>query len=246
MNTVAIIQARMSSTRLPGKVMKKLADRSVLAHVVNRLQTSRTLDAVVVATTDNAVDDAIAVEASRYGAGVYRGSEADVLGRYHDAAREFAADIVVRITSDCPLLDPELVDLMVRKFFSCPVVDYLSNTLERTYPRGLDVEIFTRKALETAFRQAHEPFEREHVTPYMYQHGDVFSLVSQTQDVDHSACRWTLDTIDDWRFMEAVYHHLHRPGRVFTTDEVLELLRRRPEIGQLNALVRQKELEGSR
>ncbi|RLB70832.1 MAG: acylneuraminate cytidylyltransferase [Deltaproteobacteria bacterium] len=243
MNTVAIIQARMSSTRLPGKVMKKLVDRSVLAHVVNRLQASRTLDAVVVATTDNAVDDVIAAEARRYETGVYRGSEADVLGRYRDAAREFAAEVVVRITSDCPLLDPELVDLMVRKFFSYPVVDYLSNTLERTYPRGLDVEIFTRKALETAFQQAHEPFEREHVTPYIYQHEDVFSLVSQTQDIDHSNCRWTLDTADDWQFMEAVYGHLYRSGQLFTTADVLELLRRRPEIGLLNVEVRQKKLE---
>ncbi|MCK4378141.1 MAG: glycosyltransferase family protein [Deltaproteobacteria bacterium] len=243
MNTIAIIQARMSSTRLPGKVMKKLVNKSVLAHVISRLQTSKTLDGVVVAITTHSVDDAIVAESRQYGAAVYRGSEEDVLGRYYDAAREFDADVVVRITSDCPLIDPELIDHMVQKFFALPAADYLSNTLERTYPRGLDVEIFTRKVLAVASRQAHEPFEREHVTPYIYQHKDLFYLVNYADSIDRSNCRWTLDTPSDWQFIEAVYQHLYQAGEIFSTDDVLEFLRCHPEIGQLNEHVRQKNLE---
>jgi len=243
MNTIAIIQARMSSTRLPGKVMKKLVDKSVLAHVISRLQMAKTLDGVVVATTSHQVDDVIAVESQKYGAAVYRGSEEDVLGRYYEAASECAADVVVRITSDCPLLDPELIDCLVQKFFSLPAADYLSNTLERTYPRGLDVEIFSRKVLATAFRQALASFEREHVTPYIYQHEDLFQLVSHVDRINRSNHRWTLDTPSDWQFVEAVYQHLYQVKEMFTTGDVLALLQRHPEIGKLNEQVRQKNLE---
>ncbi len=243
MNTIAIIQARMSSTRLPGKVMKKLADKSVLAHVISRLQASKTLDGLVVATTTHSVDDAIVAESRKYGAGVFRGSEEDVLGRYAAAAGDCGADVVVRITSDCPLIDPELIDHMVRKFFSLPAVDYLSNTLERTYPRGLDVEIFSRKVLAMAAQQAQEPFEREHVTPYLYQHEDLFQLVSHKDLVDRSHYRWTLDTPSDWQFIEAVYQYLYRPGETFTTADVFALLQRHPEMEKLNEHVEQKKLE---
>ncbi len=243
MKTVAIIQARMSSTRLPGKVMKKLADRSVLAHVISRLQISMTLDDVVVATTTQPVDDVIAVESRRCGAGVFRGSEEDVLGRYVAAASESAAGVVVRITSDCPLIDPLLIDQMVRKFFALPAVDYLSNTLERTYPRGLDVEIFSRKVLVMASQQAHKPFEREHVTPYIYQHEDLFRLASHVDRVNRSNHRWTLDTPSDWQFVQAVYQHLYRPEKTFTTADVLALLQLHQEIEKLNDQVEQKKLE---
>lgn len=243
MNVIAIIQARMSSTRLPGKVMKKLIDRSVLGQVINRVQQTKTLDGLVVATTTQSVDDAIVDECRRYGVGVYRGSEDDVLGRYHGAASEYAADVVVRITSDCPLIDPQLIDQMVQKFFALPVVDYLSNTLQRTYPRGLDVEIFTWKALDTAAKQAHESFEREHVTPYIYQHKELFRLADYRADQDSSSYRWTLDTPDDWQCIKAVYQHLYRPGEFFSPAEVFSLLQSHPEIGRLNAHVEQKKLE---
>jgi spore coat polysaccharide biosynthesis protein SpsF len=243
MNIIAVIQARMSSTRLPGKVMKKLIDKSVLAHVVSRLQSSKTLDGVVVATTTNQVDDAIVTESQQHGVAVYRGSEEDVLGRYAAASGECAADVVVRITSDCPLIDPELIDSMVRKFFALPAADYLSNTLKRTYPRGLDVEIFTRQALDMAARQAHEPFEREHVTPYIYLHEDLFCLVPYVDRADRSNHRWTLDTLSDWQFIEVVYQHLYRPGGTFTSADVFTLLQHHPEIEKLNEHVRQKNLE---
>jgi spore coat polysaccharide biosynthesis protein SpsF len=243
MNAIAIIQARMSSTRLPGKVMKKLADKSVLAHVISRLQTSKTLDGVVVATTTNQVDDVIVAESRKYGAAIYRGSEEDVLGRYSAVASESAADVVVRITSDCPLIDPELIDHMLRKFFALPAVDYLSNTIERTYPRGLDVEIFSRKVLAMAAQQAQESFEREHVTPYIYQHEDLFRLVNYVDLVNRSNHRWTLDTPSDWQFIEAVYQHLYWSGEIFTSADVFALLQRHPEIEKLNEHVEQKKLE---
>ncbi len=246
MNTIAIIQARMSSTRLPGKVLKTLIDKSVLAQVVSRLQTANTLDDVVVATTTHQVDDVIVAESRNCKAKVFRGSEDDVLSRYAAAAAEFAADVIVRITSDCPLLDPELIDKMARKFLALPAVDYLSNTLERTYPRGLDVEIFRRETLSLACEQARQAFEREHVTPYIYQHTDRFRLASYVDDVDRSHFRWTLDTERDWQCIEAIYRHLYQPGKIFTTAEVYALLQRYPEIAKLNHQVQQKTLEADR
>lgn len=243
MNTVAIIQARMSSTRLPGKVMKKLIDKSVLTHVIDRLQAAETLDRLVVATTLHPIDDVIAAESEQCGVAVYRGSEEDVLGRYYDAAREYNAGVVVRITSDCPLIDSELVDVMVKKFFALSSVDYLSNTLVRTYPRGLDVEVFNCKALALAYKQAYQPFEREHVTPYIYQHKDLFEVVNHADDCDRSSYRWTLDTPRDWQCIEAVYQHLYCPGKIFSTDDVFALLCRYPEISRLNDQVMQKKLE---
>ena len=244
MSTIAIIQARMSSTRLPGKVLKTLIDKSVLGHVVSRLQTSKTLDDVVVATTTHQIDDVIAAESRNFKAKVFRGSEEDVLSRYAAAAAEFGADVVIRITSDCPLIDPELIDQMLQKFLALPAVDYLSNTLERTYPRGLDVEIFSRKALSLACEKARQSFEREHVTPYIYQHTDLFRLASYVDDVDRSHFRWTLDTPRDWQCIEAIYRHLYQPGEIFTAADVYALLQRYPEIEKFNEQVQQKKLEG--
>jgi spore coat polysaccharide biosynthesis protein SpsF len=236
--TVAIIQARMGSTRLPGKVLMKLAGRSVLAHVVERVSAAKRISRVVVATTTSAADEAIANECSRLGVLFYRGSEEDVLDRYMRAAQKFEAARVARITSDCPLYDGGLLDRMLAKFDA----DYMSNVLKRTFPRGLDTEVFTFANLKRAHREATQRSEREHVTPYFYQRPDLFRLQSYEERPDLSAHRWTLDTPEDLKFLEGVYNSLYRPGRIFTTAEVLNLLRERPELTKINAHIEQKKV----
>lgn len=243
MKVVAIIQARMGSTRLPGKVLRDLCGRSVLAHVIERVRSCKLIDQVVVATTNAQADDLIVAETSYCGAHYFRGSEDDVLERYFLAAKAASASVVIRITSDCPLLDPALLCDMIKSFEAAGNLDYMSNTQERRYPRGLDVEIFTFLALEAAYWQAEKLYEREHVTPFIYQHPELFRIGSYAAGEDNSRHRWTLDTADDWALIEAIYNELYRDGvPPFTTAEVLQLLQRRPELATLNAHVEQKKL----
>lgn len=243
MKIVAILQARFSSTRLPGKVLMPLGCSTVLGEVAARVRTADGLDAVWLATSDAASDNPVAAEAARLGLVCFRGPLQDVLGRYHAAAIAAQADTVVRVTCDCPLFDGALLTRMLAEFrretAEGRIIDYFSNVLQRTYPRGLDAEIFTVAALDRAFREATRPYDREHVTPYFYTHPERFALRSFTGPVDLSAHRWTLDTSEDWRFVQAVYaEFLSRVGH-FSTEDVLALLRRRPELLRINAHVAQ-------
>jgi spore coat polysaccharide biosynthesis protein SpsF len=244
--TVAIIQARMGSTRLPGKVMKKLCGKSVLEHVIRRVQTCRLLDDVVVATTTSSEDNVIVAEAERCGAKWFRGSEEDVLDRYYQAAKQFAADVVVRVTSDCPLFDPELLGEMIVSFrirnSQVKRLDYLSNTIRRTYPLGLDAEVFPRNALEYAHFHSRNQYEREHVTPYIYEHQETFSIHSFEGNKDLSCHRWTLDTEDDFKLIRKIYSELYRENEIFPTNSVIALLGANPEWKEINAHVKQKKL----
>ncbi len=246
MRVAGIIQARMGSTRLPGKVLRLLGDTTVLGHVIRRCRCVDNLDVVVVATTTAEKDAAIVSTAEKEGALVFRGSEEDVLDRYYNAARDAGAEVVVRITSDCPLLDPSVVRALVQRYVAgqdlAPPVDYVCNTLERTFPRGLDAEVFSSAALERAWRMAALPAEREHVTPYIYRHPELFRCENYRNPADLSSLRWTLDTEDDWRLLEAIFAELYVPGTQFSTSEVLGLLERRPELTALNAHVEQKSL----
>jgi spore coat polysaccharide biosynthesis protein SpsF len=245
MKTAAIIQARMSSTRLPGKVLLPLGNNTVLGQVIQRVKSCRRLDEVIIATTDAPEDDAIVRECERLQTAWFRGSLTDVLARYHAAARARAVEVVVRITSDCPLLDNILLDTMVEKFRAAsqnaPGLDYLSNTLRRTYPRGLDAEIFTFAALKKSHEQAAADFEREHVTPYIYRHPELFRLFSYEAAEDHSDHRWTLDTPEDYQLLQAVYQEFGRTEGLFSTAAVLNFLRKYPELAKLNAHVEQKK-----
>lgn len=248
MKVVAIIQARMRSVRLPGKIMKKLSGRTVLEHDIIRIGSVSRVDEVVVATSNLVVDDEVAAEALRAGAKVSRGSEEDVLARFHDAAREYGADVIVRMTSDCPLFDPELLDEMLAEFLTAlqsdAPFDYYSNTLKRrTYPTGLDAEIFTRAALERAFHEGCRPPEREHVTPYLHQNPHLFNLGGMESAVDHSAHRWTLDTPADLELIERIYDAIYSEDRLFTTNDVLQLLVEHPEISAINRHIEAKSIE---
>ncbi len=240
MKTVAIIQARMGSTRLPGKVLRDLGGETVLARVVNRTRRAALLNEVVVATTVLPADDVIIHECERLKAAFFRGDELDVLDRYYHAAQKFAADVIVRITADCPLIDPELIDATIRTTLE-ERADYGTNALVLTYPRGLDVEVFTADALGRAWSAAKKEYQRIHVTPYLYENPELFKMVSITGEVDHSNHRWTLDTSEDLELIRAVYRHFaNRDG--FGWIEVLDLMEAQPELAALNFHVRQKAL----
>jgi len=236
---VGIIQARMGSTRLPGKVMADIRGRPMLWHVVGRTRAAATLDEVVVATTTEAADDVIVALCRERGVDCFRGNEKDVLDRYYKAAREHTADAVVRITSDCPLIDPEIVDKTVRAFLA-EQPDYASNGVVRTYPRGLDTEVVTFRALELAWREARQPYQRTHVTPYIYENPGRFRILSVTGDGDFSANRWTVDTPEDLELVRAIYAQFE--GESFLLNDVLRLLEREPELAEINRLVAQKAL----
>jgi spore coat polysaccharide biosynthesis protein SpsF len=243
MKIVAIVQARMGSTRLPGKVLMDLGGETVLARVFGRLRRAIMIDEIVVATTDCKVDDAVVRECQRLDVSCFRGAEDDVLDRYYQAARMFAAEVVVRITSDCPAIDPGLVDETIRTFqLQCGT--YCSNSFRRTYPRGLDTEVFTIRALEQAWRHAREPYEREHVTPYFYEHPELFRLVSHQGQIDYSQHRWTLDTEEDLELLRAIYARFGNKDD-FSWGEVIQLMEREPELAELNSHVIQKTLHGA-
>jgi spore coat polysaccharide biosynthesis protein SpsF len=240
---VAIIQARMGSSRLPGKVLAPVEGNSVLGHTVERTRAINGVDEVVVATTVAGSDDPVVGEAARLGVACTRGSEDDVLSRYVAAAETHGADVVVRITSDCPLLDPavaaRVVGTLHARLGAGEAVDYASNTLQRHYPRGLDTEAFTANALRRAHAMAHAAREREHVTLYMYEHPAEFALVPVRCGADHSGHRWTVDTEADLRLVREVYARLGSHG-MFDMDDVLALIAREPWIAAINADVEQK------
>jgi spore coat polysaccharide biosynthesis protein SpsF len=240
MNIVAIIQARMGSSRLPGKVLTDLGGEMVLARVVHRLQPSRQVTKIVVATTSAPPDQVIVEQCERLGVSYFCGSENDVLDRYYQAADTNKADAVVRITSDCPLIDPDLVDQTIDAFKD-KGADYASNIWPRTYPRGLDIEVFTAAALERAWREAHEPHQREHVTPYFYEHPKSFRLVSVSGKINHSHYRWTLDTREDLELLRAIYSRFDNRND-FRWYDVIELIQREPELAEFNSQVLQKSV----
>lgn len=238
MKTVAIVQARMGSTRLPGKVLMDLGGQTVLARVVRRLGRAKRIDEIMVATTTAGADDAIADECGRLRVGCFRGSEPDVLDRYQAAAAVASAEVVVRITSDCPLIDPAIVGQTIQKFFD-QRADYASNVSPRTFPRGLDTEIFSLAALELAWHDARAPYQREHVTPYFYEHPELFRSASFYGSRDYSEFRWTLDTEDDLRLIRAIYGRFDNCDD-FDWRQVIAVMEREPELELLNAHVVQK------
>ena len=240
MNVVAIIQARMGSSRLPGKVLAEVGRWTMLARVVHRVRRAGLVDEVVVATTTRADDNRIVAKCGRLAVACFRGHEEDVLDRYHRTAGAYGAEAVVRITADCPLIDPELIDQVVRAFVERRP-DFAANTLRRTYPRGLDTEVMTAAALARAWREARQPYQRIHVTPFIYQHPESFQLLAVTGREDLSGGRWTVDSPEDLDFVRAVYGRLGDEG-AFSRRDVCRLVADEPSLAKLNRGVRQKEL----
>ena len=235
---VAIIQARIGSSRLPGKVLEDLAGQSMLARVINRTSRADTIDEVIVATTTRPEDDVIELMCRAWGNHCFRGSSYDVLDRYYQTAVAFGADVIVRITSDCPLIEPEIIDRTVKGFLSCSGADYVSNTLERTYPRGLDVEVFSFAVLKQAWEEDDNPAWREHVTPYMRRNPGKFRLFNAASEVDCSHMRWTVDTQEDLVFVRRIYDYFQTDS--FHWEDVLGLLRSQPDLLDINRNVQQK------
>ncbi|OPX90128.1 MAG: 3-deoxy-manno-octulosonate cytidylyltransferase [Pelotomaculum sp. PtaB.Bin013] len=240
---VAIIQARMGSTRFPGKIMKNLFGKSVLAHVIERVKQIKSIDDVVIATTMLVGDDIVEQEAAIQEAKVFRGSEEDVLSRYYYAAQKYKAQSVVRITSDCPLIDPVVCDEIIG-CFQQNVYDLVTNAggdlTQRTYPRGLDTEVFSFQLLEEVFKKADVKYQREHVTPYIYEHSDrIFYYKNQ---VDYSRYRWTLDTAEDFALIREIYRHLYKGKHDFYLTEVIKLIEKYPELAKLNENIKQKNI----
>jgi len=241
MKRVAIIQARMGSTRLRGKVLKDIGGETMLGRVVRRAQQAATLDQVVIATTAKASDEAIVAEAVRLGVPVFRGSEQDVLDRYYTTAAAVDAEVVVRITADCPFIDPQLTDQIIHAFMLAKV-DYASNALDRTYPRGTVPEVMRVNALARAWKQAEEHYQRVHVTPYIYHNPDKFVLLSFKGEGSHSDYRWSVDTPEDLEFARSVYAALGNRDS-FGWRDVLGVLNEQPKLIEINRHIKQKTLE---
>ncbi|MCA0971582.1 glycosyltransferase family protein [Halobacillus litoralis] len=234
-----IIQARMSSTRLPGKIMKEVLGKPLLEYQLERLGYCESVDEIVVATTNNPADDVIVSFCKENGYRVFRGSEDDVLSRYYCTSIEVEADHIIRITSDCPLIDPQVVDKVVESYKkNREQFNLVSNTVKRTFPRGLDVSVFSVKTLKEAFELASKPLDREHVTKYIYENN--YKVLGFENDQDLSNHRWTVDTYEDFLLVKNVIESLYPIKNNFDLYDVIKFLNCNKEIYELNVHVEQK------
>lgn len=233
----AIIQARMGSTRLPGKVMMDLCGSPVIEHVVNRLSKSELIDEIIIATSIDSNNKPLIDFCIKNDISYFVGSEDDVLDRYYQTAKENNLndnDIVIRITSDCPLIDPIIVDKVIREHIS-KNNDYTTNVLECTYPDGLDCEVFNFNILKETWNDANLSSQREHVTLYIRDNPDKFKLGNVKNDEDFSDLRWTLDEKEDFVFINEIYKNLYNENSFFTMNDIVNLLDEKPELLEINS-----------
>lgn len=243
MKTGIIVQARMTSTRLPGKVLLPVLGRPLLKYQIDRLKRVKEAEVLIIATTTNATDEPIVRLCQQEGVNVIRGSELDVLDRYYQAASQFGLATVVRVTSDCPLIDPAVIDQGIRMYKNGPRhYDYVSNGRKRTYPRGMDVEVFSMQALAEAYREGKAEPEREHVTPFIYGHPERYVLGELLYDRDESKHRWTVDTPEDFALIEKLLGTLYPVNPQFTLEDLLRVIKEHPEWSEINAHIEQKKL----
>ena len=241
---IAIVQARMASSRLPGKVLEDIHGAPMLARVVDRAGRAKTLDQVVVATTTDPRDQPVVELCQARGYPFFRGHPTDVLDRFYRAAREFKADVIVRLTADCPLIDPAVVDDTVEAFLETePPIDFATNRYvdDRTYPVGLDAEVCSAAALKQAWQHADQPHQREHVMPYLYEVEGRFRTLHVRTSPSYGSLRWTVDTPEDLEFVRRVYAALSGRDDFFWQD-VLKILEEQPELARINAAVERKGL----
>jgi len=250
MKVVAVLQARTTSTRLPGKVLAQIQGRPMLELMLERVRRAELIDQVIVATSTGKSDNALENLCKHLGVECYRGSLDNVLQRFRGAVRKYGGDHVVRLTGDCPLIDSGVIDATIR-FYLDGGYDYASNTMPPTFPDGLDVEVFSRQALESTFEKAGTALELEHVTPHMRNHPETFKLGGFQGSRDLSRLRWTVDEPEDLEFVRAVYDALYEKKESFGYLDVLELMEQNEELGQLNNMfsrnegMRKNQKEGS-
>ena len=228
-----IVQARMGSTRLPGKVMMKIQNNNTMIDfVIHQLQFSKTLNKIIVATTTLSEDDKIINLLDQKKIEFFRGSEKDVLSRYYECAKSYSLDVIVRITSDCPLIDPQIVDQLIEKFLECNC-DFVSPGFPRTYPQGsADIEVFSFEALEKMWRESIKPSEREHVCTYIYNNPDKFNILKIPNSLNFSNLKLSIDKVEDLKFVQEIVKRIHK--RPILINNVLNILKNEPELVQIN------------
>jgi spore coat polysaccharide biosynthesis protein SpsF len=233
----------MTSTRLPGKIMKEVMGKPLLEYQVERMKRVKSADEIVIATTWGEADRVIVDYCDRLSIHYFRGSEQDVLSRYYEAAKASHADVVVRLTSDCPLIDPSIVERVLQYYFDHSAeFDYVSNCLIRTYPRGMDTEVFPVRVIEEGFREATDPQDREHVTSFFYRQDRRYKLSNVAYSRDCSRHRWTVDTEEDFILIKRILESFYPVKPDFSMEDVLDLIERDPGLFAINAHVEQKKL----
>ena len=226
----AIIQARMGSTRLPGKVLSDICGHPMLWHIINRVKYANLIDKIIIATTKETIDDDIVKFAKYHKISVFRGSSYDVLDRYYQTAKYYRIKDIVRITADDPLKDPKVIDKVIKSYFENNA-DYSSNTVEPTYPLGLDTEVFSYETLEKTWKETNSKYDREHVTAYIYNNPSKFNIVKvQNENKDLSHLRWTVDTKEDLDFVRVIYRELYKDNKIFLMDDILNLIKSKPDL----------------
>ncbi len=233
---VACIQARMGSTRLKNKVLQKISGKTLIEHIFIRLKTAKEIDEIVLATSIKKENDILVEHAKNIGLPYYRGSEQDLVSRFYEIAQEFKADALVRITGDCPLVDPKLVDRMIRIYRrNYKKIDFLTNNFPPTFPDGLDAEILSASVLKRLDNKIKDPLYREWVTCYIMERPREFRIYNLKNSTDLSSMRWTVDYAEDLVFVRKIFKALEKKKRIFTMDDILLFLKKNPQILKINA-----------
>ncbi|MDO4422093.1 MAG: glycosyltransferase family protein [Eubacteriales bacterium] len=242
MSVNAIIQARCGSTRFPNKVFADINGKPLLWHVVNRLKYSDLIDEIIVATTVNAKDDVIETWCKNENVKCFRGSEDDVLDRYYQASLAFPSDYVVRVTADDPFKEPGVIDQVIGKLIN-ENLDLVTNNFPPSFPEGLDCEAFTFEILRTMALNATDPFEREHVTQYVYRNPDRFKIGNVSSDIPLSHLRWTIDNTEDYLMVKEIYNKRNKDSNdILLMNEILSILKENPDIANINSGVKRSAM----
>lgn len=242
MNANAIIQARCGSTRFPNKIFVEIDGKPLIWHVVARLKYAKMIDDIIMATTTNPMDDLIQEWCEEENIKCFRGSEEDVLNRYYNASLAFPSDIVVRITADDPFKEPSLIDRIISKLIT-EDYDYVTNNYPPSFPEGLDCEAFKSEVLSKMERNSADRFEREHVTQYVFHHPEQFKIGNVSSERQLSSYRWTIDTEEDYKMVQAIYdHRVKGKHGMLLMDEILDILNLYPEIGMINSTVKRSAM----
>ena len=242
MKVNAIIQARYGSTRLPGKILMEIDGKPLLWHVVNRLTYADLIDDIVVATSTNSKDDMTEEWCNEHDINCFRGSENDVLNRFYNAAIEFPCDVIVRVTADDPFKEPSVIDMIIKKLID-ENLDLTCNVLPPSFPEGLDCEVFTFDVLQTMEKTTNDPYDREHVTPYIYNNQDKFKIANVSSKCQLSQYRWTIDNEEDYEMVNAIYEN-RKDGNegILLMEEIFEILEENPEIASINSNVKRSDM----